>query len=259
MNFRNALITAGTLAVCISANATSASEQSDSVSSVHDSIDIVPRQDSNLILRLTETDYARAAKELGIEVAAIKAVVLIEAGHKLNGFHAPRIPLINFDLTMFTKAATRRGVKLNKFKKTHTVVFEKPDKKLYGSYQEAQHARLTSAMTIDSIAAIEGTFWGMFQIGGFNWKKCGAASHRDFVDKMSHSEAAQLELFVKFIKANKLEKYLKNKDWESFAHIYNGPSYKQRNYHKRMASAYRKFSKESSAARQDDDSDKSAE
>lgn len=243
MNLRSILI-AGTTSVCVitNANGTSEKELSDSLIQVPDSVN-VSTQSATTIERLTEDDYIRAAEELGVEVAAIKAVVLIEAGHKLNGFHAPRVPLINFDLSMFTKAATRRGIKLNKFKKTHPVVFSRPDKKAYGSYQEAQHARLTSAMTIDSIAAIEGTFWGMFQIGGFNWKKCGAESHFDFVDRMSRSESDQLELFVKFIQTNKLEKYLKKKDWSSFARIYNGPSYKQRNYHKRMAAAYRKFSK----------------
>ncbi|MCM1093690.1 MAG: N-acetylmuramidase family protein [Lachnospiraceae bacterium] len=246
MDLRHLLI-AGTAAISVMAHANAPEEKNlcDSLISVPDSINTEEHpHDTATIIRLTEEDYRRAAEELGVEVAAIKAVVLIEAGHKLNGFHAPRVPLINFDLTMFTKAATRRGIKLNKFKKTHPVVFARPDKKRYGSYQEAQHARLTSAMTIDSIAAIEGTFWGMFQIGGFNWKKCGAESHTDFVDRMSRSESEQLELFVKFILTNKLEKYLKKKDWASFARIYNGPSYKKRNYHKRMAAAYRKFSKE---------------
>ncbi len=261
MYFRH-LFLSGTVAACIFSNtkAYAAQENTDSISPVSGPANIELKQDSAsnyTFKKLTENDYRRAAKELGVEVAAIKAVVQIEAGHKLQGFHAPRVPLINFDLIMFTKAAIRRGTKLNKFKKTHPVVFTRPDKKRYGSHQEAQHARLASAMTIDSIAAIEGTFWGMFQIGGFNWKKCGADSHLDFLDRMSRSEEEQLELFVNFIKSNKLEKYLQKKDWESFARIYNGSSYKKRNYHKRMAAAYRKFSKETIS--QDDDSNKISE
>nr|WP_238337401.1 N-acetylmuramidase domain-containing protein [Muribaculum gordoncarteri] len=58
------------------------------------------------------------------------------------------------------------------------------------------YERLKSALSIDSIAAIEGTFWGMFQIGGFNWKKCGTESPVDFARRMSTSEKEQLELFV---------------------------------------------------------------
>ena len=55
-------------------------------------------------------------------------------------------------------------------------------------------------MKIDSISAIEGTFWGMFQIGGFNYQRCGTKSHADFVHRMSRSERDQLELFARFIR-----------------------------------------------------------
>lgn len=245
MNLRHLLIT-GTAMVCVLSTAKSATDNENSDSTLlqlSEPVNITQKPDSLIIDRLTEKDYKHAAKDLGIDVAAIKAVVQIEAGHNLNGFHAPRVPLINFDLTMFMRSARKRGINLVSARKTHPIVFAKPNVRRYGSYQEAQHARLTSAMTIDSIAAIEGTFWGMFQIGGFNWDKCGASSHFDFVERMSRSEAEQLNMFASFIKANKLDKYLKQKDWETFARIYNGPSYKQRNYHTRMAEAYRKFSK----------------
>lgn len=220
---------------------------SDSIEAETDSLEIDETIREESIKRLDDSDYERAAKELGVEVASIKAVVLIEAGNNLRGFHAPRVPIINFDLTMFRKAAQKRGINLAKFRRSHSVVFERPDKKRYGSYQEAQHARLASAMSIDSIAAIEGTFWGMFQIGGFNWKKCGAQSHLNFVERMSNSESDQLELFVNFIRNSNLDKYLRNKDWNHFARIYNGPSYLKRNYHNKLDAAYRRFSKEAKA------------
>ncbi len=245
MNLRHLLIT-GTTMACVLSSAKSGIDNNENIDSAlpePDPVNLMQIPDSLVIDRLTDDDYKHAAKELGIDVAAIKAVVQIEAGANLNGFHAPRVPLINFDLTMFMRAAKKRGINLVEARKTHPVVFSKPNIRRYGSYQEAQHARLTSAMSIDSIAAIEGTFWGMFQIGGFNWNKCGASSHFDFVERMSRSEAEQLNMFASFIKANKLDKYLKQKDWETFARIYNGPSYKKRNYHTRMAAAYKKFSK----------------
>lgn len=78
----------------------------------------------------------------------------------------------------------------------------------------------------------------MFQIGGFNWKKCGAESIDDFVERMSRSERDQLDLFAEFITRAGLLKHLQNKNWAAFARGYNGPSYASRGYHTRMASAY---------------------
>ncbi len=204
-----------------------------------------PVKESDVILRLTEEDFKQAAEELGVDVATIKAVISIEAGAGHQGFHAAGQPLVNFDLAMFRRAAAKRKVNLNKYKKSHSIVFNRPNSRKYGSYQAAQHERLKSAMTIDSIAAIDGTFWGMFQIGGFNWKKCGTSSRVEFMERMSRSEHEQLELFVNFIKSGKMDKYLKKKDWAGFARIYNGPSYKRRGYHTRLAKAYSKYKKQS--------------
>ena len=86
-----------------------------------------------------------------------------------------------------------------------------------------------------------GTFWGMFQIGGFNYKICGCESVDEFVDLMSQSEFAQLELFARLIVNTGMIKDLKAKNWAGFAHRYNGPSYKRRGYHTKMAAAYQKF------------------
>ncbi|MEZ3464775.1 MAG: N-acetylmuramidase family protein [Muribaculum intestinale] len=174
----------------------------------------------------------------------MKAVVAIEAGSTHRGFYAPGKPLINFDLAMFRRGARKRGINLATYTKKQPVVFSRPNIKRYGSYQAAQYARLNGAMAIDSITALENTFWGMFQIGGFNWRKCGAESIKDFVDRMSSSEHEQLELFVEFVKSQGLDKYLKKKDWAGFARRYNGPGYAKRRYHKRLASAYEKYRKE---------------
>ena len=198
----------------------------------------------NTIFRLTDNDYRQAADELGIDVAAMKAVVAIEAGASHMGFYAPAKPTINFDLTMFQRGASRKGINLAKYKKKHPVVFSRPNASRYGSYQEAQYERLKGAMEIDSILAMENTFWGMFQIGGFNWKKCGTESVTEFVERMSSSEHEQLELFVEFVKSQGLDKYLQKKDWAAFAKGYNGPKYASRGYHKRLAAAYRKYKKE---------------
>ena len=193
--------------------------------------------------RLTEQDFKEVAEELGVDIAAIKAVVEIEAGRGHQGFHAPGKPLINFDLSVFRRMAQRNGVNLSKYRKSHAVVFARPNLTRYGSQQNAQQARLDAARQIHQLSAIQGTFWGMFQIGGFNWNKCGADSPEHFVELMSRSERDQLELFAKFIEKTGLLKYLKAHNWSAFTRGYNGPGYANRGYHTRLASAYAKYKK----------------
>ena len=190
---------------------------------------------------LTDADYDDIAQYLGVETAAIRAIVDIETGRTHRGFNEPGFPIINFDLPVFRRAAARRGVNLARHADSEAL---KPvNIRKYGSQQKAQKARLDAAMAIDSIAAIESTFWGMFQIGGFNWQLSGTASREEFVDYMSRSEYDQLRLFANYIRNSGLLKYLKNKNWAAFARIYNGPSYAQRGYHTRLAAAYQKHKK----------------
>lgn len=192
------------------------------------------------IIRLTEEDYREVAEILGVETAAIKAVVDIEAGQQHQGFFAPGLPLVNFDLSMFRRHAKRNGINLSRYSKSHSVVFAAPNARCYGSTQAAQQERLKAARTIDEYTAIQGTFWGMFQIGGFNWKLCGCDSIEEFATRMSRSERDQLDLFANFIKSIGIDKALAKKDWATFARRYNGPSYASRGYHTRMASSYKR-------------------
>lgn len=191
--------------------------------------------------RLSDADYQSVADSLGVSVACIKAVVEIETGNCGQGFGPDSMPIINFDVNMFRKYAGLRGIKPARYHESHPVVFGKPDVRRYGSLQAAQYARLNAAMDIDSVAAMEGTFWGMFQIGGFNWRLCGCDSVQQFVDRMSHSERAQLELFAAYVKARRLDRFLVRHDWAAFALRYNGPGFRKMNYDVRLAAAFRRY------------------
>lgn len=190
---------------------------------------------------LTERDFEEVAAELGVEVAAIKAVVEIEAGRSHRGFWTEGKPVLNFDLSIYRNRAARHKLNLGKYAKSHSVIFARPDIRRYGSQQAAQQARFDAAASIDSVTAIEGVFWGMFQIGGFNYKLCGTSSQREFLRLMSRSERDQLELFAEFITRSGLLPALKAKNWSAFARGYNGPSYASRGYHRKLAAAYAKF------------------
>jgi len=189
---------------------------------------------------LQERDYEEVAEQLGVEPAAMKAVVEIEAGKSHQGFWAEGKPLMNFDLAVFRKMAARHKVNLSKYTRSHPAVFARPDISRHGSQQTAVRARFDQALDIDTISAIEGTFWGMFQIGGFNWRQCGTSSPQEFMELMSRSERDQLDLFAEFISRAGLLPALKKKNWAAFARGYNGPGYAARGYHRRLAAAYNK-------------------
>lgn len=231
---------AATSIACASPSSPPGTTYSDSIAADSIAADSILQE----INKITEQDYIDIAEELGVEVAAIKAVVDIEAGKSHQGFYAPGQPLVNFDLSMFRRFAGRRGINLAKYQRTHQSVFTRPNARRHGSHQAAQQARLAKAREIDNTTAIEGTFWGMFQIGGFNWRKCGAESIDDFVRRMSISEREQLELFAQFLKSTGLDKHLKTKNWRAFARGYNGASYARRGYHTRLAAAYARHLKD---------------
>ncbi len=186
---------------------------------------------------LSEADFKKVAEELGIEVAAMKAVVEIEAGKKMEGFWAPGVPVANFDLTMYNQY--RRKVKTVR----KAPASEKIPAGLTGAYARKEWGLLVKYRKINLDAANMGTFWGMFQIGGFNYKLCGCESIDEMVRLMSFSELEQLELFASFVVNTGMIKALREKNWTSFARQYNGAGYAKRGYHTRMAAAYARYKK----------------
>ena len=59
---------------------------------------------------------------------------------------------------------------------------------------------------------------------------------------MCNSEEDQLKLTTNFILFNTtLKNALKTKNWDTFARFYNGPAYKQNNYHIKLQQAYNKI------------------
>lgn len=199
-------------------------------------VDSIGSDPEERYLHLTESDFQLVAEELNIEVAAIKAVVEIEAGKAMKGFWAPGIPVINFDPSMY-------AIYKNKVPSKAGAVGEKVPEGLTG-YALKEWTQLIKARRTNAMGANMGTFWGMFQIGGFNYKICGCESVDEFVKRVAYSELEQLQLFALFLQNTGMVEYLRKKDWSGFARRYNGPSYAKRGYHTKMARAYARFSKQ---------------
>jgi N-acetylmuramidase-like protein len=190
---------------------------------------------------LTDEDFARAAKALDVEEAAIRAVAEVEAAGQ--GFLPDGRPAILYEAHVFHKET---GGKHSHAKDRRGVALSSPNwnRSLYGSSGAHQHARYEDARQLDPDAANKACSWGTFQILGQNHKACGFETSQEFVDAMwSGGAAAHLDAFVAFIKANALDEPLKRKDWKAFAAAYNGPSYAVNKYDVKMASAYARWKK----------------
>ena len=193
---------------------------------------------------LTQADFIEAAKELEVEVATIKAVVEVESGG--TGFWNNGELVILFEPHKFYAALEKKGKKPDKllegdpslkdilYKTWKTFPYPKPS---------LRWAQIQKASTIDVEAAYDSASYGLFQILGQNAKSLGYKNSIEMVQEFKKGEPEQLKGFIRFVKANKLSKYLKNKDFAGFALRYNGKLYKVNKYDEKLQKAYEKYSK----------------
>lgn len=182
---------------------------------------------------LSDQDFINAANDLGCEIAAIKAVSEVEAPR--GGFLPSGRPTILFEAHIFS---AKTG---HKYDATHPNISSKKWNKTLYLGGEKEYTRLEQAKALDENAALQSASWGKFQVMGFNFNICGWKDVKSFVNDMYISEGMHLKAFVGFVKYNKLDKYLINKNWASFALGYNGSEYKQNNYDVKLQQAYNKY------------------
>lgn len=187
------------------------------------------------ITKLSDTDLSDCATNLNCQVAAIRAVVAVESSG--GGFLANGRPKILFEAKYF------HDLTKGKYDKTNPNISSPVwNRKLYkGGAKEWD--RLNEAMALNRSAALQSASWGLFQIMGANFKRCGFSNVEDFVAAMEKSEGAQLLAFVNFVKSNKLDNYLRTRNWAAFAKGYNGPGYAKNKYDQKLAAAYDKYAK----------------
>lgn len=185
---------------------------------------------------ISESKFQEVANSLGVEPNVLKAVSIVES--KGEGFLPDGQPKILFEPHRFWANLVKNGIDPNKYTKgNEDILYKKWGSKPYGKYSE-QHSRLQRASKIDRDAALESASWGMFQVMGENWKSLGYNSLQEFINDAYKNEDAHFEMFIRFIKANNLIKYLKTKEWTKFASGYNGPGYKENNYDEKMKKEY---------------------
>lgn len=189
-------------------------------------------------ISLTETDYKSAAQSLGVPIAAVKAVASVESAGA--GFLSDGRPKILFERhVMYARISEKLGAA-----KAKDLASKHPDivNPKAGGYDGGpkEHDRLGRAAEIDRECALCSASWGAFQIMGYHWQSLDYPSLQAFINAMYASEAAQLDAFVRFIKADPvLLRALKALDWAAFARRYNGPNYAKNQYDVKMSKAYR--------------------
>lgn len=190
---------------------------------------------------LSHADMVAAAAALGCDIASVFAVKSIES--RGEGFLSDGRPVILYERHVMRKRMAAHGFTFTAVQvaglRYPTLVNKSP-----GGYKggESEHYRLQLACSIHRDSALESCSWGLFQIMGYHWENLGYASIDEFVNQMHSSEAAQMDAFIRFIKADKtLHTALQNQDWATFARRYNGPGYRKNKYDTRLAAAYNNY------------------
>ncbi|MBE9102778.1 N-acetylmuramidase family protein [Vacuolonema iberomarrocanum] len=178
-------------------------------------------------------DFERVANKLDISVAAIRAVVAIEAAG--SGFLNDGRPKILFEAHHFSRQTGRR------YDRSHPRISSRRwNRSLYlGGVRE--WTRLHQAASLDRDAAWKSASWGLGQVMGFNYPICGFRDIEQFVKAQERSEGDQLDTMFAFIRANRLHHALRRLDWRAFARGYNGAGFAANRYDQKLAAAYRRF------------------
>lgn len=190
--------------------------------------------------QLTLTDLEEAARALGCELAAIRAVSAVESAG--SGMHSNGVPKILYERHIMRRQLL--GVGLNLLVEIASKA--RPDlvNTQTGGYRygKLEYQRLEKAAELNPLCAHESISMGRYQIMGFHARSIGYRDAIDMFAKLSKGEKEQLQAFVSFIKNDKdLHNALVKKDWKTFARIYNGPSYAKNKYDVKLKEHYEMF------------------
>lgn len=179
-----------------------------------------------------------AAARLGVERAALLAVIEVESGDRVFAeVNGRREPLIRFEGHYFDRLcppAKRDRARALGLASPRAGAVANPVS------QAGRWALLERAAEIDRTAAYASTSWGIGQVMGEHWRWLGYESVEALVAEARAGFAGQLALMVRYIEKAGLVAALRARDWEAFARFYNGPAFRRHGYHRRLAEAYRR-------------------
>jgi peptidoglycan hydrolase-like protein with peptidoglycan-binding domain len=176
-----------------------------------------------------------AARAFGYPEPHVLAVTHVESDGVVSALvNNVEEPLIRFEGHIFFRrlaGAKRQLAVSNKLADPKALKIKNPKS------QAARWAMLKRAMAIDEDAALESTSWGVGQVMGFNWKDLGYSSVQELVQRARSGLDGQVELMLRYVRANRLDDELIAGQWAPFARGYNGPNYKANQYDTKLAAA----------------------
>ena len=188
--------------------------------------------------KIEQSEIDQIANDLGVEPAAFRAVIAVEAAG--SGFDKAGRPKALFERHHFYKhLKDTPGLLANA--EAAGLAYPKWGTTPYPKGSDAVYAEIIRACAIEEEAALLSTSWGLGQIMGSNYKLAGCNSVHEMVSEACESEAGQLRQMASFIKKAGLLDELVAKNWAGFAKGYNGPQYAKNQYDQKLAAAYTKF------------------
>lgn len=184
-------------------------------------------------LPIDRATFGNVMGELGINAATLWSVIAVET--KGLGFLPDKRPDILFERHIFSRQTN------GEYDKSYPEI-SNPQPGGYGAAGANQYDRLARAIELDRTAALCSASWGIGQIMGFNFARAGFASVDEMVAAMTDSESRQLIAMANFMKGNRLDIPLRQKNWAAYAKGYNGSNYALNNYDRKLADAYGKYS-----------------
>jgi hypothetical protein len=188
--------------------------------------------------KIEDAEIDNIAADLGVEPAAFRAVIAVEAAG--SGFDKAGRPKALFERHHFYKHL-KDAPGLQAQAVAEGLAYPKWGEKPYPKGSDAVYADIERAYAIDEEAALLSTSWGLGQIMGSNFKMVGCKSVAEMVSEACESEAGQLRQMAGFIRSANLLDKLVAKNWAGFAKGYNGPGYAKNQYDTKLAAAYAKF------------------
>lgn len=189
----------------------------------------------------SDTAFTAAATALGCESAMMRALARVEAkqfGAFLRDLPGEP-PVVLFERHKFSQFTEGRydGLRASGLPESCSLISDqKPGG--YGLVRY-QHARLEAARKLDDGAAVEATSWGLFQLMGFNWKRCGAKSLYDFEASMRRSVDDHLVAFCSFVYSDgRLQLAMRTRSFGTIALLFNGSDFERNGYHTKLEAAY---------------------
>lgn len=189
------------------------------------------------VKKITIDELSLLACKFGLTLALVQTVYDVEtngSGFLSNG--NPKILFERHKFSLFTK-----GV----YDATHPDISNKKS----GGYSGTglgEWARFDKAKRLNKNAAIMASSWGAGQVMGYHYDILGFTTPQDFVNQNWKGEYEQFEIMLRYITLpdNKsMLTALKNKQWVTFAKLYNGPKYAENDYHTKLSEAYTTYSK----------------